>query len=548
MKKFVLVHLVRLFTLSLVFLYGPVIAGQWKPLCIKGSSCNAPYQVGLGGGAGGYFPIDPYAAGPLVTSEGILLLHTPLELPVLDEHSSGVRHVFQISTSGTKRLYPSEQIGNVSNVNAIQSSSGRTFIFGLYAYNVWIDSNSGIVNFNWSGTSVPGLNNAAFTGPPIEVGNSMYAGIRHGGWQGVYRSMDDGNTWTAQSANIRIGETRFNLMANPEKTALWAIHEEFDDLGSLWESTDHGDNWQQVDDGSFPAWTVRVIHDSENQLISYALTNTGLYVSLDRGISWKVTSLTEPVHGLVFVERNEPLSRALIVGTDTGIKVSVAEAASWLDMSQGLLAIPHTVTSAHGILLATSDAGYFTCNTVDCAGLSQALPPEEENGIVEVIEFYNTALDHYFITASQADVEFIDQGLAGEGWIHTGESFLAWGIGSTVEAANVCRFYGSVYPGPNSHFFSASVQTCSWLIDLQASQPATRPRWNFENYAFSIMQPDPIEQTCLEGFIPVYRAYNNGFQQGKDSNHRYVTNQDLLAPLLDKGWTNEGVVFCSPTE
>lgn len=541
-----------LIILGSAFLFGNAIAGQWKPLCIEGSSCNAPYQVGLAGGAGGYFPIDPYAAGPLVTSEGILLLHTPHELPVLDMYSSAVRHVFQLSTSGSKHLYPGELIGHLSNVNALQSSSGRTFIFGLYGYGAWTDSDSDIVNLNWSGTWAPGLNNAAFTGPPIEVGNSIYAGIRHGGWQGVYRSVDDGNTWSAQHANIRIGETRFNLLANPEKNALWAIQEEFFEIpGSLWESSDHGSNWQQVDDGSFPAWTVRVVHDPENPLISYALTNHGLYVSVNRGVSWQATSMTEPVHGLVFVERMETLTCALVVGTDTGVKMSVDGAVSWVDMGKGLLDIPHTVTYGHGMLIATSDAGYFTCNSVDCVGAGQALPAEEDSGIVDVVEFYNTNLEHYFITASQADIDFVDQGLAGEGWVQTGESFLAWALGTTVEAANVCRFYGSYYPGPNSHFFTLSTQDCSSLMTMQETTPASEPRWNFEGYAFSIMPPlqdQDQDQSCSEGFIPVYRAYNNGYQKGEDSNHRYVTDRDLLIPLIEKGWSEEGVAFCSPTE
>lgn len=298
-----------------------------------------------------------------------------------------------------------------------------------------------------------------------------------------------------------------------------------------------------------PPWTVRVIHDPENSLVSFALTSTGLFVSINRGVSWQITTLTEPVHGMVFVERIESLSRALIVGTNTGIKVSVDEAVTWVNMSKGLLAIPHTVTYGHGMLLATSDAGYFTCNTVDCAGQSQWLPPEDERGIVEVIEFYNTDLDHYFMTASQAEADGIDQGAAGPGWIRTGESFLAWTLGGNVEAANVCRFYGSVNPGPNSHFYSLSTQDCNFLISLQEIQPADKPRWNLEGYAFSLMPPlqDPL-QPCPENFIPVYRAYNNAFQRGEDSNHRYVTDLDLLIPLIVKGWTNEGVAFCSPVE
>jgi len=539
MEKFVFVNLVRLFTLSFIFLSSFAIAGQWKPLCIEGSSCNAPYSS--------YFYAFPHAAGPLVTNEGILLHHRPLGYPVLDRWGRKVRHIFQLSSSGLDNI--GDGLFYVSDANAIQSSTGRIFSFFLGDALAWFAPYGYIEHITWQSFGYPYLDHSALTGPPVIVENAIYIGLRGGGAQTIHMSTDDGHSWTRSVANIRIGQFRFNLLENPEKNALWAIHEKFFEFPeSLWESTDHGATWWQVDDGSFPPDTVRVIHDPENLLVSYALTSSRLFVSVNRGITWQATSLTEPVHGMVFVERNEPLSRALIVATDTGIKISVDEAISWIDMSKGLLAIPHTVTYGHGMLIATSDAGYFTCNTVDCAGLSQTLPPEEESGIVEVTEFYNTDLDHYFITASEAEVNAIDQGAGGPGWVRTGESFLAWSLGSNVEAANVCRFYGSVYPGPNSHFFTLSTPSCRYLMTLQEKQPATKPRWNFEGYAFSIMQPDPTEKTCLEGFIPVYRAYNNGFQQGKDSNHRYVTNQDLLAPLLEQGWANEGVVFCSPTE
>lgn len=431
-----------------------------------------------------------------------------------------------------------------------QSPTGRIFSFFLGDALAWFAPWGNVESIDWYGPYYMDISGTHLTGPPVIVDNVIYIGLSGGGGQSIYVSTDDGNNWTKRPADIRIGSFRFNLLENPEKNALWAIHEKFfESPESLWESTDHGSTWWQVDDGSFPPDTVRVIHDPENLLVSYALTSSGLFVSVNRGITWQATSLTEPVHGMVFVERYEPLSRALIVGTDTGIKVSVDEAISWIDMSKGLLAIPHTVTYGHGMLLATSDAGYFTCNTVDCDGLSQPLPPEDEHGIVEVIEFYNTDLDHYFITASQAEATGIDQGAAGLGWIRTGESFLAWGVGSNVEAANVCRFYGSVNPGPNSHFYSLSTQACSYLMTLQEIQPADKPRWNLEGYAFSLMPPlQGQQQPCSENYIPVYRAYNNAFQRGEDSNHRYVTDLDLLAPLLGKGWTNEGVVFCSPEE
>ena len=38
--------------LGVLCLSGPVSAGQWKPLCVEGSSCSSLYQVHLGGGFG----------------------------------------------------------------------------------------------------------------------------------------------------------------------------------------------------------------------------------------------------------------------------------------------------------------------------------------------------------------------------------------------------------------------------------------------------------------------------------------------------------------
>ena len=324
----------------------------------------------------------------------------------------------------------------------------------------------------------------------------------------MYVSIDNGNSWSRRfGSNIRIGDDRFNLLESPGKDALWAINSEFSQApGSLWELIDHGETWAQVDDGSFPPDTVRIVHDPASSVVSYALSSHGLFVSVNRGVSWQNTTLTEAVHGLVFVDRIEPLTRVFVVGTDSGVKVIVDEAQSWIDMSSGLLAQPYTVTYGHGQLMATGDSGYFTCNTVDCAGLAQSQPPEEELGIVEVIEFYHSDLDHYFITASETEVTAIEQGLAGKGWVRTGEKFLAWSLVSgNQEVTDVCRFYGSMLPPAQD--------------DLQP---------------------------CPENSTPVYRVYNNGFVRGEDSNHRYFTDLNLLNPMLDEGWLDEGVVFCSP--
>ncbi|WP_239287978.1 YncE family protein [Candidatus Nitrotoga sp. 1052] len=155
-----------------------------------------------------------------------------------------------------------------------------------------------------------------------------------------------------------------------------------------------------------------------------------------------------------------------------------------------------------------------------------------------VVEFFNTHLDNYFITANASEASAIDGGSAGPGWIRTGNTFKSGG--STA----VCRFYGSQSPGPNSHFYALLGTECDNLKQLQATTPATEKRWNFESLDF--LSTVPINGTCASGLLPVYRAYNNGFARGVDSNHRISASQAAIQEVINRGWINEGVVMCAP--
>lgn len=524
----------------------PADAGLWKPLCAEHEECTTPYGVGLDGGARGHYNIDRYAEGALATQTGFIL---------------------QMSTPVLWR--PNEQTGDweypggddpgwvgygISSFNSVTLSNGNTIVFSLGGAQIRSQDNQIIDTLSWHGIDNPlGLNHAALIRPTVTNQDTVYVGIRGGGGSTIYHSTDGGFNWQSKFANIRIGDDRYNLLPNPEHTALWAINSEFfDEPASLWESNDHGGDWNRVDDGSFPANCVRVIHDSSFSTTSYALTDHGLYVSTNRGISWEATALTEAVHGLAIVDRNTPLTRAIVAGTDTGLKVSVTETESWQFMSNGLPAVPYTVTYKHGVLMASGDSGHFTCNPIDCAGEPLPLPAKTPSGIVIVTEFYNTKLDHYFISASISEAQAIDNGDAGPNWIRTGQEFATWNLLESKTTSNVCRFYGSQDPGPNSHFFSISAAECSQLIDLQLNTPNNEPRWNLEGYAFAAVPAIPTlvnqHKYCPKYTKPIYRLYNDGFRRGKDSNHRYVSDTYLIGTMTSsiRGWVWEGIAFCVP--
>ncbi len=159
-----------------------------------------------------------------------------------------------------------------------------------------------------------------------------------------------------------------------------------------------------------------------------------------------------------------------------------------------------------------------------------------------IVEFYNTNLDNYFITADSNEAAQIDGGSAGPGWIRTGNSFKSGG------GTSVCRFYGSYSPGPNSHFYTVDPAECQGLKDQQI--PTGDPRklnvknWNFESLDF--VSTPATNQTCPTGTMPVYRAYNNGFARGVDSNHRITSSLTAISEVVTRGWSNEGVVMCAP--
>ena len=162
-----------------------------------------------------------------------------------------------------------------------------------------------------------------------------------------------------------------------------------------------------------------------------------------------------------------------------------------------------------------------------------------------VVEFYNTQLNHYFITADPAEQAAVDAGAAGPGWSRTGLGFRAYtpALGIPPGQGPVCRFYGSIAinpatglrRGPNSHFYTAQAAECAAVQN--------DPGWVLEGFAFYTRLPE-ANGLCAAGTIPVFRTYNNR-AQFNDSNHRYTTDFATYQLMQSLGWTPEGIVFCA---
>ncbi|MEP7083330.1 MAG: DUF1800 family protein, partial [Betaproteobacteria bacterium] len=161
-----------------------------------------------------------------------------------------------------------------------------------------------------------------------------------------------------------------------------------------------------------------------------------------------------------------------------------------------------------------------------------------------VVEFYNTSLKHYFVTASVAEATGIDAGTAGPGWVRTTGRFSAFlNPGDDSGLLAVCRFYGStaidpvsgLRRGPNSHFYTSDAAECA--------QVKQDPGWTYEGIAYYIR--GATGTSCATDSQPVYRSYNNGYLRN-DSNHRYTTDLSVQQKMGAQGYSAEGVVMCAP--
>ena len=159
-------------------------------------------------------------------------------------------------------------------------------------------------------------------------------------------------------------------------------------------------------------------------------------------------------------------------------------------------------------------------------------------GETRAVEFWNTALDHYFIAAGQDEIDILSNGGGGGSWVRTGESFKVWPRmpSDTFAASPACRFYGRPAGGPNSHFFTASTSECDFVKRAGSG-------WFYEGIGFYI-RPVGDPRRCPDGYLSVNRAYNNGASRN-DSNHRFTTSDSTLREMGRKGWAMEGTVMCA---
>ena len=172
---------------------------------------------------------------------------------------------------------------------------------------------------------------------------------------------------------------------------------------------------------------------------------------------------------------------------------------------------------------------------LDAAAAVKASQPSAGTPVT-VVEFYNQALDHYFVTYVADEIAKLDNG-SFVGWARTGQSFKAYGTTQSGTSA-VCRIY--IPPGKgDGHFFGRDKGECDGTMNAN-------PTFVLESASFFYLYL-PNLGNCAAGTVPVYRVFTNRV----DANHRYTTDRATRDQMVAKGWIAEGdgadtVTMCAP--
>jgi photosystem II stability/assembly factor-like uncharacterized protein len=157
------------------------------------------------------------------------------------------------------------------------------------------------------------------------------SGYLAGSNNGIYRTANDGDTWTASSAGLPSTTIR-DFTKNADGSAIYAATF---NLG-IYKSVDNGVTWAAANNGLTNLETISLDYDTENDVLVVG-TNAGVFASNDGGANY--TALTAPYPGhqttidAVVVE--DFVRGALYAGTQKKVFRSVDSGVTWEELSEG---------------------------------------------------------------------------------------------------------------------------------------------------------------------------------------------------------------------
>lgn len=154
---------------------------------------------------------------------------------------------------------------------------------------------------------------------------------------------------------------------------------------------------------------------------------------------------------------------------------------------------------------------------------------------VTVVEYYNKALDAYFVTGRTAEQQQLD---AVADFQRTGMTFQAVAAsGAPAFMTRICRFYiSTASPFSSTHFYGREGTDCEQI------RARNLTGFTYEDYDFALEQP--VGGACPVTTTTIYRSFRPA-SAGKTANHRYSASSASYVATASAGYTGEQAAFCA---
>ena len=193
----------------------------------------------------------------------------------------------------------------------------------------------------------------------IDSSHHVYVGTQGGG---VFKSTDNGNTWTAMNNGLTAKDVH-DIVVTPNGNLFAGTF-----AGGVFRSIDGGLSWTQVNNGLEMLFIEDLAVNSSGHLFAGTWEGGGVYRSIDNGDNWtlQINGITNTYVTAVTVNAGD----TLYAGTwGSGVFRSVDNGDTWTAQSSGMLSANPAVVAfginANGDLFAGMDFGEGIYKSVD---------------------------------------------------------------------------------------------------------------------------------------------------------------------------------------
>lgn len=208
-------------------------------------------------------------------------------------------------------------------MDCIFSPLDSNLVWGTSQYGSLYKSTNG--GASYSGVANPVSGNWV---TPIAIESN--SNIIYGGWDGVYKSTDQGNTWTKISGTTITSLLNTVAIAPSNPQYIYASVG-----GTLYVTKDGGTSWTTIAAGNTISQIAIHPTNPEKIWIAYAASSNQVVVSTDAGVTRTPISSGLPSISARSVAV-DPLDESIYVGMNIGVYFKAASSSSWVNVTDNL--------------------------------------------------------------------------------------------------------------------------------------------------------------------------------------------------------------------